>query len=157
MSKKHRINQLHNKAKNFKGFGQPTTDKKVSWYEIEYHDHDDLIELHWVKIIDPSKAEKTRLRQNMMHLGYDVPGAGESDFLALIWMGVYSPPSKAVTAYLYRATKCYQSHTIKEPIACLDLDSIREISNKYVKTLLFNYCQLVDIIPGDRVTLTNRR
>ncbi len=157
MSKKTRIQKVFDKAQNYKGFGKSNINKKIAWYEIEYHSNDDLIELHWLKIIHPSRAEKERLRYNMSHLGYDVPGAGETDFLALMWAGIKNPPKDAVEAQLYRATKCYQSNTIKEAIAVVYTDSFREITNKYVKTLLFNYCQLIDVVPGNRVSLTNRR
>ncbi|WP_107670355.1 hypothetical protein [Cyanothece sp. BG0011] len=157
MSKATRLKKHVEKAQNFKGFGSPLVSEKCSWFEIEYLSEDDLLELHWLKVSHPNKGEKKRLRANMQMLGYDEPGASEMDFLALLYSGTTNPPEGTKETCLYRATKCYQSNTIKKPISVIVADERAEINNLYVKSLLFKYCKVVAIIPGERVTLTCRK
>jgi hypothetical protein len=142
------------KSQNFKGFGDPTVSQISHWYEIEYLEGEDLIELHWLKIADPCKAEKQKLRQNMIESGFYVDGAGETDFLALIHLGLTEYPKNSDLALLYRATKRHQSNTIKLAIAEIGKDVI--VDNLYLKTLHLKYCQVTDVIVGEKVTLSYR-
>lgn len=151
-----RFNLLKRKAEKNKGFGDVTVSGKCRYYEIEFLKDDELIELHWLKIAEPSREEKMRLRMVMVQAKMDVPGATEYDFLAMLHLGLSIFPRDTDSALAYRASRLYQSGVIKCPFGEVIRDEYH-LNNPFLSTMTLKYCKIVDVVDGVNVTLSNRR
>lgn len=162
---KKRINKARAKSLNFKGFGQNTSNNFV-WYSIEWNKEDgdevELIELHWIKVEKPCSSRRKRFQIAMDYA--QVPSdISVEDFLATLHMGKCTEDERlaslgANAGFLFRASKKGDC-SIRTPIAQVyGVWTDGKIPEEdLVNVMAWQYCQTDEVVPGEQVTLANRR
>ena len=162
---KKRINKARAKSLNPKGFGQPISNEFL-WYSIEWNretdDDVDLIELHWIKVERPCPSRRNRFRIAMDHA--QVPSwLTVEDFLATLYMGKCTDDramaEKGVNAgFLFRASRkgdCQIRDVVAQVFGAWDDQPIPP--QDLVNVMAWQYVALDEVVPGEMVTLANRR
>jgi hypothetical protein len=162
-----RLNEVSKKANDYKGFGQPF-EGKFEWYIIEWN-HEwlsdeglevDLIELHWVKVLKPSKKQRIFYTNAMSFAGISDDKMSVEDFLACVFMGYCSDKNKvpaANAAWLYRAN--FKGDTEpRDPIGQLyGTWNDDDFQDSLIDTVAFKHCFIDEVVPGEQVERFSKR
>ena len=162
-----RLDKVSKKAQNFKGFGQPF-EGEFEWYMIEWNcewlsDEGlevDLIELHWVKVLKPSKKQRAFYTNAMSLAGINGNKLSVEDFFACIFLVYCSDKGQVPTAnsgLLYRAN--FKGDTEpRDPIGQLfGTWNDGDFQDSLIDTVAFKHCFIDEVVPGEQVTWKRKR
>jgi hypothetical protein len=168
-----RLDSLIQKSHNFKGFGDAFDQKDVHWYCLEWKretvDDDDLIELHWIKVLPPKGKDRKWLTV-VMRASFEngVPeGFTVEDLLAAMYLCEQKETTKFTEngcncAFMF-ACKKKGDLSIRPPIGQLYGSWRGENENVVIpyqstmNAIIFKFVALDEIVPCDQVTLFNRK
>jgi hypothetical protein len=162
---KRRIAKTRAKSLDPRGFGQNTSNSFL-WYSIEWNKEaeieTELIELHWIKVERPCSSRRERFRIAMDHA--QVPeNLSVEDFLATLYMGKCTEDKRLINlgvnaGFLFRASKkgdCQIRDVVAQVFGTWTDETVP--AEDIVNVMAWQYCSLDEVVPGEQVTLANRR